>query len=595
MGATADSVSDVVSAAMGDSPADTILEDCSLFSVYTGEVIPSTQVAIRGDRIAYVGPDASHARGQGTRIIDVGGRPVSPGFADPHVHIDQFVMPSEFAKEALLRGVTSLFSDPIDVTSVAGYRGFGAFLDAGRNLPIRIFQTVPGGLPVDPRFSRRGAGGITPARQAAAVARNADVVGMGEVFSWTKVTGRDPLTMRSISGMINQNSIINGHTAGASGRKLAAYVAAGIISCHEPIDFGQAAERLRLGMWVMIREGSIRRDLDAIMPRILSDGIRLDRLMFCSDGLDPAAIRTHGYIDYCIRQAVRLGVGPVDAVSMATRNVAAYYNMERDMGVVAPGRLADILVLADDRTFRPDMVMVGGKLVVSDGRLAVRMPPSRMPQWIRRTVWTPRLSARDFEVRPKRGRAASHANTIVLKTEIITGMGSAEVVVDGDGRVTPHPDRPDVWKVAAFDRTRRGGRRAIGFLEGFGGEVGAFASTWSFHENDMIVMGSDDAAMAGAANHLIRHQGGVVVVSHNGSIAASMPLQYAGIVSTAPFDRVLEQFGQINDALADAGCRLERPLLVPLFLPFLALPSIRMTSGGMVDVKRGAYVEPLRA
>lgn len=602
---SADSISRLVSVAMGEAPADLILEDCRLFSVYTGEIIPETQIAVSDGRIAYVGPDASHARGPATRIINAGGRHVGPGFADPHIHIDQFVMPSEFAKEALLCGVTTLFSDPIDVVSVAGRRGFDEFLRLGRGLPIRIFQTVPGGLPVDPMFSRRGSGSMI-ARQRTAT-RDADVPGMGEVFSWTKVTGRDAQTMQSISEMLERNCIINGHTAGASGRKLGAYVASGIISCHEPINFEQAIERLRLGMWVMVREGSIRRDLAEIISRVISNRTYLDRLMFCSDGLDPSDIRRFGHIDYCVQQAVSLGLRPVDAVTIATRNTFDYYGMSGRLGGVAPGRLADILIFGDiAKSYRPQEVLVGGRQVVSGGRLAVSIPSRRFPSWLRHTVKAARVSAHDFAVRlpagaqkTGRGGKSRHsdceivANTICLKTEIVTGLGSARLAADGDGRVIVPPDASDLWKVAAFDRIEGTKKRCVAFLEGLGGSVGAFGSTWSFHENDMIIIGSDDAEMARVANYLVQRQGGIAVAQDK-KITASLPLQFAGIVSTAPFARVLEEFGRIGDALADSGCRLARPLLVPLFLPFLALPAVRITSGGLVDVKGRRYVAPVQ-
>ncbi|TFH03204.1 MAG: adenine deaminase, partial [Nitrosopumilus sp.] len=236
---------------MGDKKADLVLNNCSLISVYTREIIPKIEISIIGDRIAYVGPDASHTIGSKTAVIDVKGKYVSPGFADPHIHIDQFVLPSEIAKKSLLCGVTSLFSDPIDIVSVTGYKGFQEFLKLGENLPIRIFQVVPGGLPVDRKFSNSKTLSLLQEKDAI---KHPNVIGLGEVFSWTKVTLRDSKTMKSLSTMLDNGCIINGHTAGASGKKLNAYVSSGILSCHEPTNFDQVLERLRLGMWIMIRE-----------------------------------------------------------------------------------------------------------------------------------------------------------------------------------------------------------------------------------------------------------------------------------------------------------------------------------------------------
>ncbi|MDX1597015.1 MAG: adenosine deaminase, partial [Nitrosopumilaceae archaeon] len=281
---------------MGEKKADIVLKNCSLISVYTNEIIPRSEIAIVRDRIAYVGADASHTVGPKTTIIDIKGKYVGPGFADPHVHIDQFVLPSELAKKSLLCGTTSLFSDPIDIVSTCGYKGFKEFLKQGQNLPIRIFQVVPGGLPVDRKFSHSKT--LTQSEEMSAI-KNPDILGMGEVFSWTKVTLRDSKTMKSLSSMLEADCIINGHTAGASGKKLSAYASSGILSCHEPINFDQVLERLRLGMSIMIREGSIRRDLNDIVSRVLSHGTFLNRLMFCSDGLDPTDITKYGHIDHC--------------------------------------------------------------------------------------------------------------------------------------------------------------------------------------------------------------------------------------------------------------------------------------------------------
>ena len=579
------SINSLNSVAMGEKKANLVLTNCNLLSVYTREIIPNTQIAIVNDRIAYVGPDANHTVGPKTKIIDIKNKFVSPGFADPHLHIDQFVLPSEFAKQALLCGVTSLFSDPIDIVSVAGNKGFHEFLKLGENLPIRIFQTVPGGLPVDAKFSNSKS--LTLSQEKTAI-KHPHVLGMGEVFSWTKVTSREPKTMKSLSTMLEHDCIINGHTAGASGKKLNAYISSGILSCHEPINFEQVLERLRLGMWVMIREGSIRRDLKEIIPHILSHGTYRNRLMFCSDGLDPLDISKFGHIDYCIRESVKLGLEPIDAVTMASKNNFDYYNMGKDLGGIAPGKLADILVFDNLKSFKPKHVFVGGKLVVSNGSFVSRIRKNVISPWIKKTVKLKKFSKNDFLIKSKKDHVK--ANTIFMLNEIITKLGTSELS-SKDGYVSASVDK-DIWKIAAFDRIHGTNQHSIGFLENFGAEIGAFASTWSFHENDLIVLGSNDSDMAIASNHLIKNQGGLVVVK-SGKIIASLPLQLAGIISTDSFEKVSSNFEQINDSIVDLGCKFTKPHLIPLFLPFLALPSVRILAGGIVDVKKRSYISPI--
>ncbi|MGY5144553.1 MAG: adenine deaminase [Candidatus Nitrosopumilus sp. bin_32a] len=570
---------------MGDKKADLILKNCNLLSVYTREIIPKIQIAIINDRIAYVGPDATHTVGPKTIVIDVKEKYASPGFADPHLHIDQFVLPSEFVKKALLCGVTSLFSDPIDIVSVGGYRGFQEFLKLGENTPIRIFQVVPGGLPVDAKFSSSKSLSLSQEKSAV---KHPHVLGLGEVFSWTKVTSREPKTMKSLSSMLECDCIINGHTAGASEKKLNAYVSSGILSCHEPINFDQVLERLRLGMWIMIREGSIRRDLKEIIPHVLSHGTYLNRLMFCSDGLDPLDMSKFGHIDHCIRESIKLGLTPIDAVTMASKNNFDYYNMGKDLGGIAPGKLADILIFDDLKSFKPNKVFVGGKLVVSNGQIVAPIKKQIIPSWIKKTVKLKKFSENDFVIKSKKKDVI--ANTIYMQTEIITKIGSAELH-SKDGHVSSSLDS-DIWKVAAFDRVHGTKKHSMGFLENFGADIGAFASTWSFHENDMIVIGSNDSDMAIASNHLIKNQGGLVVVK-SGKIAASLPLQFGGIISTDSFEKVSSNFEKINNTIVDSGSKFSRPHLIPLFLPFLALPSVRILSGGIVDVKKRCYISPI--
>jgi len=571
--------------AMGEKKADLVLKNCSLVSVYTKEIIPKTQISIVGDRIAYVGPDASHTLGSKTTVLDVKDKYVCPGFADPHIHIDQFVLPSELAKKCLLCGVTSLFSDPIDIVSTTGYQGFQKFLDLGENLPVRIFQVAPGGLPVDRKFSNSKTLSLTEEKKAI---KHPNVLGLGEVFSWTKVTMRDSKTMKSLANMIDNDCIINGHTAGASEKKLNAYVSSGILSCHEPTNFDQVLERLRLGMWIMIREGSIRRDLKDIIPKIISEKIYQDRLMFCSDGLDPLDITKFGHIDHCIRESINLGLNPIDAISMASKNCFDYYNMGKDLGGIAPGKLADIIIFDDLKFVKPSQVFVGGKLVVSDGRFVAVIKKKIIPSWIKNTVKLSKFSEKDFEIKSRKNTV--QANTIFMQTEIITKLNVIDLETL-NGNVIQSIDK-DIWKVAAFDRIHGTKKHVVGFLENFGANIGAFASTWSFHENDLIVIGSNDSDMALAANTLRKSQGGLVVIT-NGKIQASLDLELAGIISTDSFEKVSSNFEKINNTIVDSGCKFSRPHLIPLFLPFLALPSVRILSKGIIDVKKREYINPI--
>ena len=338
----------------------------------------------------------------------------------------------------------------------------------------------------------------------------------------------------------------------------------------------------------MIREGSIRRDLKEIIPKVLSNEIYLDRLMFCSDGLDPLDIVRFGHIDYCVNESIKLGLKPIDALTMASRNCFDYYKMGKDLGGIAPGRLADFIIFDNLKSIKPSKVFVGGKLVVSNGSIVAPIKKKSLPSWIKKTVNLKKFSAKDFEI--KSNKKTVQANTIFLQTEIITKLGSSELPVS-EGKVLQSFDK-DIWKVSAFDRTGDSKKHVTGFLENFGADIGAFASTWSFHENDLIVIGSNDSDMAVAANALRKTQGGLVVVK-SGKIQAQLPLQLAGIISTDSFQQVTKNFEEINSTIVDSGSKFSRPHLIPLFLPFLALPSVRILSGGIVDVKKRSYINPI--
>ena len=579
-------LSEINSVAIGDNHADLILENCSLINVYTNEIQDKIQIAIKNDRIAFVGEDASHTRGSETKLLDVKHKYVCPSFVDPHIHIDHFLTPAEFVKKSLLCGVTSLFPDSIDIVSVCGYRGFKEFLRQTENLPMRFFHTIPGGLPVDRKFSHGKTLDIEEEKHAISLR---SVVGLGEVFSWTKVTKRDPKTIKSLKQMHENHCIINGHTAGASGKKLNSYVSSGIFSCHEPINFDQVLERLRLGMWIMIREGSIRRDLRDIVPLVLSHGTYKNRLMFCSDGLDPFDISNIGHIDHCVRESIKLGMNPIDAISMASRNCFDYYKMGNEFGGIGPGKIADMLILDDYKKIKINKVILGGKIVVSNGKILEIIHSPKIPTWIQKTVKLPKLTTENFILTSKNNTEI--VNIISMKTEIVTKKDTTDLSVK-DSNVMASYDK-DIWKVTAMDRTFGSKTKTIGFLKNFGADIGAFASTWSFHENDMIVIGSNEKDMADAANKLVKSQGGLIVVKNTKTLA-SLPFQMGGIISTDSIDKVTTNFTKINDVLLDSGCKFKKPHLIPLFLPFLALPDIRIMYSGIVDVKARKFIPTIQ-
>lgn len=572
--------------AMGEKKADIVLKNCRLVNVYSREIISQSQIAILKDRIAYVGQDASHTIGDKTAVIDLEEKYVSPGFADSHIHIDQYLLPSELAKKALLSGTTALFSDPIDIVSVCGYKGFKEFVRMTESLPIRVFHLIPGGLPVDRKFSHSR----TMSKAEEKRAFNLDnVLGMGEVFSWTKVTTKDPRTMQKLSFMLKNDGIINGHTAGASDKKLNAYIASGIFSCHEPIDYDQVMERLRLGMWVMMREGSIRRDLDKMISNVLSNRTYFDRLMFCTDGVTPKDLLEFGLIDHCIRKSVMLGMDVIDAITIASKNCFEYYKMSKDFGGVAPGKVADIVIFDDLDKIKADKVLVGGKLVVAHGELVFKSSKSPIPKWITKTVKTRRkFTEKDFIVQSK--TSSAQATIIRLDTEIITKKDQEELQVK-EGNVTASTEK-DVWKVAAIDRTYGQDKYCVGFLKNFGAHIGAFGCTQSFHENDMIVIGSNEKDMALVANKLIQSQGGMIAV-RDGETLCKFDMPIAGLISKLPVEEATKQYSDVDSKIVDAGCKFKQPHLIPLFLPFLALPEVRILYSGIVDVKNRTYLKIL--
>ncbi|HXF75070.1 MAG TPA: amidohydrolase family protein, partial [Methylomirabilota bacterium] len=339
-----ESLSRLIQGALGEIKADLIISGGKLINVYSGEILDGMEVAVLDGRICYVGPSARHTKGNATEIIEASGCFVSPGFVDGHTHIGHYARPFENLQSFLPHGTTSVVASCDEAASVFGSRGLKWFLDEVERHPLRVYTLVSMVAPQDPLLCNTAS--FTDGEIAEALA-DPRVLGMGEIVSWLRLLQRDEELLRRIGLARRNGQIIHGHTAGARDQKLCAVAAAGISSCHEPIRCEDALERLRLGYWTMLREGSLRRDLEATLPGLIAAGVNLRRVILVTDSMSPDDVEKYGHMDHVVRRAISLGLKPIEAIQAATINPAIYSGLEQEIGGIAPGRFADIVLLED--------------------------------------------------------------------------------------------------------------------------------------------------------------------------------------------------------------------------------------------------------
>lgn len=578
----------LIDVSLGKVPADLLLKNCNMLNTYSGEIIDKVEAAIYKDRIAFVGHDASHVKANKT--IDLEGMFISPGLMDAHTHLDFLVSPTEFASQALLHGTLTVFADPVDMVGVLGHKGFNLFLKEVRSLPIGVFTMVPMALPQNPKFSTSK---NMKYHELVDALENDDVLGLGEILSWTRVLDKERELFKVMKHALSKGKLINGHTAGATGKKLSSYISSGIFSCHEPINFDEVMQRLRLGMWVMLREGSIRRDMQAVISEIRRNEISYSRLMMATDGVDPDDMFRLGYIDHCMRLCVRSGIHPAKAAQIASLNTATYYGLDEDLGGIAPGKVADIVVFKDLEDFVVAKVFVNGILAVEDGKLISKPKPFKHPEWARNTISVKKkLTAPDFYIKVPNGKMTQDNKVRVitsnLQTDIITRQGTAELTLINDNIRASKGD--DVWKIAVIDRHHKSGNIGLGFMKGFKTDVDAFGASINVCENQLVVIGSDEEQMAIASNMIMEINGGAVVI-REGKVIAKYQMDIAGIMSSKSYEEASKEYKEMNATLQKYGCPFDKPLNILFFATFLALPEIRFTDKGMVNVKKNEYVD----
>ncbi|WP_417278366.1 adenine deaminase [Celeribacter sp.] len=552
-----------IAVARGEAPADIVLKNGSIFDLMTGELIVG-DVAIVGDRIAGV-----FEHYEGHREIDVTGQVIVPGFIDTHLHIESsLVTPFEFDRCVLPRGVTTAICDPHEIANVIGLPGIRYFQEASEHTLMSIRVQLSSCVP---STHMETAGAELLAEDLKEVLGHPSGIGLAEFMNYPGVIYRDPEAMKKLR--LFEDAHIDGHCPQLSGQDLNAYIAAGIRTEHEATTVEEAREKLRKGMRVLIREGSVSKDMHALQP--LLTHLTAPYMCLCTDDRNPLDIGEHGHLDYVIRTLIALGCPALAVYRAATLSAAEAFGL-KDRGMIAPGKRADIVVLDSLENCNASMVFAGG-VEVTDAAFAAR---GHVAPVARGSVKAPKVTAEQFRA----GGNREEVDVIgIIEGKIITEhLRETVPIVDGDK--APDPAR-DLSRITVIERHGKNGNIASGFVKGFGLKAGAIASTVCHDHHNIACVGVDYADMALAANRLSEIEGGFVVVK-DGHVLAELALPVAGLMSLEPFEVVRDDLVDLRAAAASLGVTLEEPFLQLAFLALPVIPALKITDRGMVDVTK---------
>lgn len=553
--------------ARGDEPADLVVRGGRVFSVFTREWL-DVDVAIADGYVAGLGDY------EGEEALDASGRLVVPGFIDAHMHLESSkLLVDEFARLVLPLGTTAVVADPHEIANVLGTDGVHWLLDVCAGLPLDVYFMASSCVPASSFESPRRA--LTPG-DLEGLLRRRRVLGLAEMMNFPGVIAGDPreLAKLGLAGAAH----VDGHAPGVLGKQLNAYAAAGIRSDHEAFTIEEGRERLRAGMWLLIREASVARNLHALLPLVRELGP--SRIAFCTDDREPEHIAAEGHVNSIVREAVAWGIAPEDALVMASHNPALWHGLSH-LGAIAPGYQADLLLLPDLERFEPELVLKAGKPVRE-------IPEAHVPEWVKHTVRVQPVAINDLRVPWAGGRARVIE---LVPDQIVTEAAVEEPTVAG-GFAVADPGR-DLAKIAVIERHLGTGRMGLGFVRGFGLQRGALASTVAHDAHNIVVVGVDDGDMARAVQRLSELGGGIVVIESRG-VQAELPLPVAGLLSAGPLDEVIEQSRACAEAAERLGCKVPAPFQMLAFLALSVIPKLKITDRGLVDVDRFELV-PLRA
>ncbi|QUJ76082.1 adenine deaminase [Sulfitobacter albidus] len=589
----ADTAADLVNVAAGRAPAEMILTGGIWVNVHTREALPDHDIAITAGRIAFVGPSADHCKGPDTRIIKASGRYMIPGLLDGHMHIESGMLtPAEFARAVIPHGTTTMFTDPHEIANVLGLAGVRMMHDEALMQPINIFTQMPSCAPSAPGMETTGFE-IT-ADDVAEAMDWPGIIGLGEMMNFPGVSNADPQMLAEIAATQRAGKTVGGHYASPDlGPAFAAYVAGGPADDHEGTCEADAVARMRQGMRSMIRLGSAWYDVESQITAITERGLDSRNMILCTDDCHSATLVNDGHMNRAVRHAIDCGCDPLVALQMATINTATHFGLERELGSLTPGRRADVILTSDLKTLPIETVIARGQIVAQDGACLADCPHYDWPESARATVNMARdLAAEDFDIPAPDGANAVTANVIgVVENQAPTKALQFELPVT-EGRVQPSGD---VAQIALVERHRATGGVVNALVSGFGYEgCMAMASTVAHDSHHMIVVGTDPAQMALAANHL-RALGGGITIFRDGAPLATIDLPIAGLMSDRPAAEVAAKTDALMAAMRACGCRLNNAYMQHSLLALVVIPELRISDLGLVDVRSFEFIDVISA
>jgi adenine deaminase len=580
---------------MGREKADLVIKNGSWVCVQSGEIIPSTDIAVTGERIAYVGEDASHTIGENTRIVDAEGMYLVPGLLDAHMHVESgMITVTEFVRAVAPRGTTGMFIDPHEIANVFGLKGVKLMVDEAGNQPIHVWVQVPSCVPSAPGLETPGSS-IGPEDVIEAMSWKG-IIGLGEMMNFPGVYFSDQKMHDEMAATRAADKVIGGHYAALDlGIPFHGYVAGGPEDDHEGTRKEDAVARVRQGMKAMLRYGSGWLDVESQISAINEDQLDSRHFLLCTDDSHSETLVNDGHMDRVIRHAIGLGTDPMTAIQMATINTAEHFGVARDMGMIAPGRFADILLVKDLEDFHPEQVYARGSLLAERGIWQMELPAYEYPEWATKSVNMKRpLEAADFKlpVDPEMNGTELNAHVIgVVEGQAPTKHLILPVqAVDGEIKID---QESDLLKIALVERHQGTGGVVVGLVSGFGlkGKC-ALGSTVAHDSHHMIVVGTDEEQMALAANHLAEMNGGQVVIK-DGEVIGSVALPIAGLMSTKHAEVVAEEAATVLTGFKVCGCEITNPNMQLSLLALVVIPELRISDLGLVDVTKFEFVPVL--